>query len=89
MATATKQARSTRQRDSRAVEGDPREFRVFQTNGGDFRWEMVSRSGAALAQSGSFASFADAEHGAARVREGAASARLDPRSTGARPRVVA
>ena len=88
MATATKQARTTRQRDHRAVDGGPRKFLVFQTNIGDYRWEIVSQSGATLAQSVSFASVADAEQAAIRVRDGAASTQLEPRSAHARPRVA-
>ena len=77
MATATKQARTTRQRDRRA-DGVPSEFVVFQSNSGEYRWEIVAGTGATLAQSVSFTSFDDAEQAAARVREGAGSTRLEP-----------
>ena len=89
MATATKQARATRQVERRTVDGAPSQFRVFQSNSGDYRWEIVSENGATLAQSGSFASLDDAERAASRIRDGAASARLERRGPDARPLVVA
>src|SRR5579872_2944277 len=81
MATATKQARTPRQRDHQTVGMIPSEFLVFQNNGGDYHWAIVSVDGATLAQSGAFASFDDAERAAGRVRDGAASARFELRST--------
>lgn len=88
MATATKQARSARQRHQRAVGADPAEFAVFHSNSGEYRWEIVAESGVTLAQSVSFPSFDDAEEAAVRVREGAGSARLELRNSG-RPRPLA
>ena len=79
MATATKQARST-SRAGGASDGVPSEFLVAQNNAGDYHWSIVAAGGATLAQSGPFASFADAEDAAVRVRDGAASARLQRRS---------
>ena len=89
MATATKQPRSTRQRDNRTGDGVPNEFLVYQNNGGDYHWAIVSADGTTLAQSGPFASFDDAEQAALRVRDGAASVRVEGRSDYARPLVVA
>jgi uncharacterized protein YegP (UPF0339 family) len=86
MATASKQAR---ERDQRTADGVPSEFHVFQSNGGDYRWEVVAGNGAMLAQSGAFASFDDAEQAAGRVRDGAASTRLEHRGAHASPRRAA
>lgn len=84
MATASKHAR---QLDQSTADGVPSEFLVFQSNSGDYRWEVVASDGAALAQSGGFASFDDAERAAGRVRDGAASTRLEHRGGDhARPR---
>jgi uncharacterized protein YegP (UPF0339 family) len=52
------------------------EFRVFEDNGGRYHWRIIDRGGESLAQSGSFASYDDAEHAARNVRDGAGSARL-------------
>ena len=54
------------------------EFRVDQNNGGDFHWSIIGERGEGLAQSGSFASYEDAERAARCVREGAGSARVEP-----------
>ena len=80
MGTAPKKSRAARQlaspaRDVRVPE--PMEFVIFEDNGGAYHWRIVAGGGAILAQSGSFASYDDAEHAARRVRDGAASARLD------------
>jgi uncharacterized protein YegP (UPF0339 family) len=85
MATAIKQAPSGRQRDHSAADGAPSEFLVFQSNSGDYGWEVVAESGATLARSGLFASFAEAEHAASRMRGGAASARFEPRTADRAP----
>jgi uncharacterized protein YegP (UPF0339 family) len=53
------------------------EFLVFQDNGGRYRWMVVAASGEQLTQSLSFASYDDARDAAARVRDGAGSARLE------------
>ena len=84
MATAAKQARTPRQRDDAGTGGVPREFLIFESNGGDYRWEIVAEGGVMLAQSGSFVSFADAEQAAIRVRDGAAATRVGPGSAGDR-----
>ena len=52
---------------------------VFEDNGGEYYWAIVSGNGTTLAQSGCFASFDAAEQAAIRVRDGAASARLESR----------
>jgi uncharacterized protein YegP (UPF0339 family) len=74
MATATKQARTARQR----ADGVPSEFVVFESNSGEYRWEIVSGTGATLAQSVPFTSSEAAEAAAVRVREGAGASRLAP-----------
>jgi uncharacterized protein YegP (UPF0339 family) len=78
MATATKQVRPARGRARGTGDGAPSEFRVFQDNGGDYRWEVISVGGATLALSDSFASVAAAEHAVTQMREGAASAQFKP-----------
>jgi hypothetical protein len=91
MATARQQVRTAPQRDGRAADGGPSEFVVFQSNAGDYRWEIVSGTGAPVAQSVPFASLEDAEQSAVRVREGAGATRLGPRSAAGpvRPLVAA
>jgi hypothetical protein len=91
MATATKQARTARPRDPRPGDGAPSEFLVFESNSGEYRWEVISGTGASLAHSDSFASYAEAEAAAVRVREGAGNTRLELRKAGddARPVFVA
>jgi hypothetical protein len=89
MATATRQARTARRRDDQgATDGTPSQFVVFESNIGDYRWEILSGTGGTLAQS---ASFEDAEAAAVRVRDGAGSTRLEARraSTEERTLVVA
>jgi uncharacterized protein YegP (UPF0339 family) len=51
------------------------EFLISGDNGGAYQWTIVACEGATLEQSGSFASYDDAEQAAQRVRDGAASAR--------------
>ena len=83
MATAAKKSRGAGQlaRLARGARGPgSMEFVVFEDNGGAYRWRIVAGDGAALAQSGSFASFDRAEHAAQLVREGAASASFDRRA---------
>jgi uncharacterized protein YegP (UPF0339 family) len=60
------------------------EFRVFEDNGGRYHWRIIDRGGESLAQSGSFASYDDAEHAASHVRDGAGSAQLDRHAAGGR-----
>jgi uncharacterized protein YegP (UPF0339 family) len=55
------------------------EFLIFEDNGGAYHWRIVAGDGAILAQSGSFASYDDADRAARRVRDGAASSRFNRR----------
>ena len=80
MATATKKSRAARQLARRAPDArvpESMEFVVFEDNGGTYRWRIVANDGATLAESGSFASYDRAKQAVRRVRDGAASARLD------------
>jgi uncharacterized protein YegP (UPF0339 family) len=82
MGTAPKKSRAAgqlarRARDVRVPES--MEFLIFEDNGGAYHWRIVAGDGAILAQSGSFASYQDAEQAAQRVRDGAASARFNRR----------
>jgi uncharacterized protein YegP (UPF0339 family) len=91
MATAPKDVHGARRvaGDARQVpEAAMLEFFVHQDNGGDYHWEIVGERGERLAQSGSFASYGDAERGARRVQEGARSARLEPHVAEARELVA-
>jgi uncharacterized protein YegP (UPF0339 family) len=88
MATATKKPRASRRIERRAAETNvppAMEFLIFKDNGGSYRWRICARDGATLARSGDFASYEDAEGAAQRVRDGAASARLERRATEALP----
>ena len=81
MATATKKVHAARPvaRPTRDVpESASLEFLIYQDNGGDYHWEIVGGDGESLAQSGSFASYEDAERAASRVHDGASSARFEP-----------
>src|SRR5579863_7393334 len=71
MATATKNARSPRQRNQAPGGRKAMEFRVFEDNDGDYHWVIVAASGATLAQSSRYSSFDDAEQAAKAVRDGA------------------
>jgi uncharacterized protein YegP (UPF0339 family) len=77
MATARKKAHTSRQVDrARAAKSGSMEFVVFEDNDGDYHWTIIAASGETLAQSPSFASYAEAEMAAGRVRDDAGSARL-------------
>jgi uncharacterized protein YegP (UPF0339 family) len=80
MATATKKAQAKPgARPARNVsELAALEFLVNQDNGGAYQWEIVGENGESLAQSGSFASYDDAERAARCVHLGAGSARFEP-----------
>jgi uncharacterized protein YegP (UPF0339 family) len=83
MATAPNKSRAAGRlaRSARSVRvPESMEFVVLEDNGGAYRWSLIAGDGATLAQSGSFASYDDAELAARRVREGAASARVDRRA---------
>jgi uncharacterized protein YegP (UPF0339 family) len=60
-------------------------FVIYEDNGGDYHWTIVADDGAALARSGGFASYADAEKAARQVRDGAASARFERQAGGTGP----
>ena len=82
MGTAPKKSRAAAPRarpapDARVAESI--EFLIFEDNGGAYRWRILAGDGATLAQSGSFASYDRAEQAARRVRDAAASARLNHR----------
>lgn len=64
------------------------EFLVFEDNGGEYHWTIVTGDGAPLVRSGGFASYEGAERAARQVRDGAASARLEHRAAGAPPDTV-
>jgi uncharacterized protein YegP (UPF0339 family) len=64
---------------ARAADGDlPNpawtSFRIFEDNGGAYRWRLVSGDGATIAQSGSFTSYEEAEQAARIVRSSAGTA---------------
>ncbi len=61
------------------------EFLIFQDNGGAYHWTIVAGDGESLGQSGSFASYEDAEQAAQHVRDAAASARFERRASEATP----
>jgi len=82
MATATKQARVYRRATRGALvasETVTMQFRIFESNGGDYHWTLVDRNGGNLARSPSLASHQDAEDAARVVLAGAGSARLERR----------
>jgi hypothetical protein len=62
---------------SRSEADDPGWATSREEENGDYHWAIVSVDGTTLAQSGSFASFDDVEVAAFRVRDGAASTRLE------------
>jgi uncharacterized protein YegP (UPF0339 family) len=61
------------------------EFLILEDNGGDYHWTIVAADGATLTRSAGFASYQDAEQAAQHVRDGAGSARLEPRPSGELP----
>ena len=88
MGTAPKKSRAARQ--LARLEADANvpasmEFLIFEDNGGAYHWRVVAGDGETLAQSGGFASYEGAERAARHVREGAASARFEPRAVNAVP----
>jgi uncharacterized protein YegP (UPF0339 family) len=88
MATATKKSRAAKQlarRPAHMRSPESMEFLIFEDNSGTFHWTIVASDGATLVRSGGFASYNDAEQAAERVRDAAASARLQRRGTGALP----
>jgi uncharacterized protein YegP (UPF0339 family) len=89
MATAAKKTRAARQVARRAIavsESAGITFLVYEDNAGDYRWMILgSRGDESLAQSGTFATYEDAAHAARVVRDGAGSARFEPRAASDRP----
>ena len=88
MATATKKvhaARPVARGAGDVSESASLEFLVHQANGGDYHWAIVAAGGESLAQSGSFASYDEAERAGRYVRDGAEFARFKRRASGDRP----
>ena len=88
MPTATKSGRPGRRIASRAsaVSGSAAmEFLIFEDNGGGYHWTIVDGAGERLVQSGSFASYDQAENAARVVRDNAGAARLERRAPDDRP----
>jgi uncharacterized protein YegP (UPF0339 family) len=61
------------------------EFLIFEDNAGDHHWTIVAGDGVTVARSGNFTSYQDAERAAQHVRDGAASARFEPRAVAKLP----
>ena len=88
MATASKKSRAPRRTSGnggRLTNSASLEFLVFEDNGGNFHWTVVTASGERLAQSPRFGSYEDADAAARRVRDGAGSARLERHEVAALP----
>jgi uncharacterized protein YegP (UPF0339 family) len=88
MATATKKSRAAGRSTRRAREvraSLSMEFLIFEDNGGHYHWAIVTGDDSTLARSEGFASYDDAEKAASDVRDGAGSAVLERRGTGALP----
>jgi len=86
MTTATKKPRAPRQRARKGRAGRESaslEFFVYEDNGGGYHW-AIAGSGESLAQSGSFASYAEAERAGRDIRDSAESARFASRAAGTR-----
>jgi len=84
MTTATKKPRAPRQRARKGRAGRESaslEFFVYEDNGGGYHW-AIAGSGESLAQSGSFASYAEAERAGRYIRDSAESARFASRAVG-------
>ena len=85
MATATKKSRASKQLAERQTHVPARsamEFLIFEDNSGSYHWTILAGDGATLGHSEDFASYDDAEQAARQIRDGAASARLEPRENG-------
>ena len=87
MATATKKSRAAGRLPRRApeVRAASMEFLIYEDNGGDHHWTIVTGDGATLARSGGFASYDDATRAAQHVHDGAASALFERPGDGAPP----
>ena len=71
--TALREARA----GSALSEPAPVTFRVFEDNGGSYRWTILAADGAILARSQGFASYDHAEQAARRIRQAATTARFE------------
>ncbi len=81
MATATKKRVTAGAVSDGALGGSElasQEFVVYQDNGGNFHWEIVSESGQRLARSGIFTSQDDARRGARSACDAVGTVRLAP-----------
>jgi uncharacterized protein YegP (UPF0339 family) len=81
MATATKKSPGSKRSARGAADKKSMAFLICEDNGGLYHWKLLAGDGATLGQSGDFASYDEAEHAAQQVRDGAASARLEGRSS--------
>jgi uncharacterized protein YegP (UPF0339 family) len=85
MATANKKSRASRQLAERPARVHARaamEFLIREDNSGSYHWTILAGDGATLGRSEDFASYEVAERAAQQIRDGAASARLEPRESG-------
>ncbi len=88
MPTATKKSGVVGRIPRRAPEGrvpKSMQFLIFEDNGGNYHWMIVSSDGAVLVRSDGFASYQDAEQAAHDVRNGAASALFTRRADRTHP----
>ncbi len=84
MATATKKPRASKRLAARPAHVHARaamEFLIFEDNSGSYHWTILAGDGSRLGGSGDYASYDDAERAAEQIRDGAASAGLEPRRT--------
>jgi uncharacterized protein YegP (UPF0339 family) len=85
VATANKKSRASKRpaRPPAHIHGPAAmEFLIFEDNSGSYRWTILADDGTTLGHSGDFVSYDDAEQAAQQIRDGAASARLEPRENG-------
>jgi uncharacterized protein YegP (UPF0339 family) len=88
MATATKKSRTSKQLAERPAHRPARpamEFLIFEDNSGSYHWTILADNGSPLGGSRDYASYGDAERAAQQIRDGAASARLEPCGSGTGP----
>lgn len=85
MATASKKSRASRELARPPAHPRmpvPMEFLIFENNCGSYHWRILADDGVSLGQSGEFTSYDEAERAALQIREGAASARFQRRTSG-------
>jgi uncharacterized protein YegP (UPF0339 family) len=85
VATANKKSRASKQlaRPPAHMHGPAAmEFLISEDNSGSYYWTILAGDGTTLGRSGDFGSYDDAEQAAQQIRDGAASARLQPRESG-------